>query len=113
MNHHQRIVTDTDLEKALDWLRDSAQALGDAKAELIRAGHMVKVTKAIVMKKFNEKPVSVQEREALVSDEFMNALERDAVAAGEFEKLRALRDAAALKIEAWRTEQASWRAMKL
>lgn len=108
-----RIVNDEDVDKALCWLRDSAQDIGDARAEVIRAGHMVKVTKALVMKMHNDKPVSVQEREALASPQYLAAIERDAVAAGEFEKLKSLRDAAALKIEAWRSEQATWRAMKL
>jgi hypothetical protein len=65
------------------------------------------------MKRFNDLSLAAAEREALTSPEYENALNEDANAAGEFEKLRALRDAAAMKIEAWRTEQASWRAMKL
>lgn len=113
MNQQQRIVTDIDLEKALDFLRDNAIIIGDAKAEVVRAGHMLKVTKSLLMKQWNDKPVSVQEREALASDAYMAALERDAVAAGEYEKLRALREAASLKIESWRSEQATWRAMRI
>lgn len=113
MNKHQRIVTESDLEKALDFLRDSAAELGNARAEMIRASHMIKVVKALAMKMHNDKPVSVQEREALCSTEYEAALLEDAKAAGEFEKLRALREAAALKIEAWRSEQASWRAMRI
>ena len=113
VRHQPRIVSDADLEKALDWLRDSAQEIGDAKAETIRASHMLKVVKALSMKVHNEKPISHQEREALASEEYRAALERDAVAAGEYEKMRALREAAALKIEAWRSEQANYRALKI
>lgn len=113
MNHHPRIVTEAELEKALEFLRDSAKALGDAKAETVRASHMVKVTKALCMKLFNDKPVSVQEREALTDERYMAALERDAVAAGEYERLRGLREAASMKIEAWRSEQATWRSMRI
>lgn len=113
MNHRTRIVTDEELEKALDWLRDNAKEMGDAKAETIRASHMMKVVKALGMKLHNEKPISHQEREAIASEEYRKALERDAVAAGEYEKMRALREAAALKIEAWRTEAANYRAMKI
>ena len=109
----RRIVTDEDLEKALDWLRDSAQEMGDVKAETVRAGHMMKVVKALTMKEHNDKPVSHQEREALASPAYLAALERDAVAAGEYEKMRALREAAALKIETWRTESANYRSMKV
>ena len=114
MSHHRpRIVTEEDLEKALDWLRDSAAELGAAKAETVRASHMLKVVKALSMKAHNEKPASHQEREAFASEAYLAALERDAVAAGEYEKLRALREAAALKIETWRSEQANYRAMRI
>jgi hypothetical protein len=113
VRHQPRIVSDEDLEKALDWLRDRARDLGDAKAESIRASHMIKVVKALGMKLHNEKPVSHQEREAMASEEFRAALERDAIAAGSYETLRALREAAALKVEAWRSEQANFRALKI
>lgn len=113
MSNRTRIVTDEDMEKALDWLRDSAIDMGEAKAELVRASHMVKVTRALVMRMHNEKPVTHQEREALASEEYRAALERDAIAAGEYEKLRALREAASLKIEAWRSEQANYRALRI
>jgi len=108
-----RLISDAELEKALDWLRDNAKTIGDAKAESVRAGHMVKHTKALAMKMHSELPVSAQEREAYASDEYKKAIERDAIAAGEYEKLRALREAAALKIESWRSEQANFRAMKV
>jgi hypothetical protein len=113
VSNRTRIVTDEDVEKALDWLRDSAQDMGDAKAELVEASHMLKVVKALRMKFDNDKSVAYQEREALASDEYREALKRDAKAAGEFEKLRALREAASLKIEAWRSEQANYRALRI
>jgi len=111
--HDGHIVQDEDLEKALDFLRDSAGRMGDAKAETVRRSHMLKHTKALVMKRFNELSAAAQTREAEASDEYLIALEADAVAAGEYEKLRSLREAAALKIEAWRSEQANYRAMKI
>jgi hypothetical protein len=113
MNVQQRIVTDHELELALDWLRDSAKEMGDVKAEAVRASHRLKVVKALSMKEHNDKPVSVQEREALASTAYSEALERDAIAAGEYEKMRALREAASLKIEAWRSEQANYRALRI
>jgi hypothetical protein len=108
-----QLVSDTDVEKALDFLRDNAREIGEAKAEAIRAERMTKHVRAIEMKKHNALPVSAQEREALASEEYVAALEREAVAAGEYEKMRALREAAALKIEAWRSMGANYRAMKL
>jgi hypothetical protein len=108
-----RIVTEAELEKALDFLRDNAREIGEAKAETVRASHMLKVTKALVMKLNNEMSAAKAEVEAYASSDYLAALERDAIAAGEYEKLRALREAAALKIEAWRSEQANYRAMKI
>lgn len=113
MNARQRIVTDESLESALDWLRDSAQEMGDAKANAVRCSHMLRVVKALEMKVHNEKPVAHQEREALTSQKYRQALEDDAIAAGEYEKMRSLREAAALKIEAWRSEQANYRALRI
>jgi len=113
MNAHQRVVTEAELEKALDFLRDNAREIGEAKAETIRASHMIKVTKALAMKMHNEMSAAKAEVEAYASTEYLAALERDAFAAGEYEKLRALREAAALKIDTWRSEQANYRAMKI
>lgn len=113
MTRHERIVTDDDLQKALDWLRDNAEDIGRAKAETVRAGHMIKHVKALEQKRHNEKPATHQEREALASEAYLAALERDAIAAGEYEKMRSLREAAALKIETWRSEQANYRALRV
>lgn len=77
------------------------------------ASHMIKHVKALVMKEFNHLPVSKAEVEAYASDRYLKALEEDAAAAGEYETMKALREAAALKIEAWRTEAANFRAMKI
>ena len=107
-----RIVSDDELEKALDFLRDSAAAIGAARAEMIRCSHMVKVTKALETKRYNHLPVTRAEVEALASDEYLDALTNDAIAAGEFEKLRALREAAAMRIQAWQTESANYRGMR-
>lgn len=108
-----RIVTDDELEMALNWLRDNASAIGEAKRQAVLAEKMTKHVKALEMKRHNEMPVSAQEREAYASDAYKRALFAEADAAGEYEKMRALREAAALKIEAWRSEQANVRAMKI
>lgn len=113
MSNRHRIVTDEEVEKALDFLRDNAQAMGDAKARVVRAGHMLKHIEAIESKMSEERSAEGRKADARCSLRYVAAIEEDAVAAGEFEKMRALREAAALKIESWRTESATWRAMKL
>ena len=108
-----RMITDSEVEKALDWLRDNAQAMGDAKARTVKAGHMLKHIEALLFKASDAKSAEAKKADARVSDKFIEATTEDAIAAGDYERLKALREAAALKIEAWRTEQASFRAMKL
>jgi len=53
------------------------------------------------------------EVEALASKAYMDALLEDAKAAGRYEQLRALREANAATIEAWRTESSNMRSVKL
>lgn len=107
------IVSDAEVEKALDWLRDCAAEIGIAKRDAVRSEYMVRHVKALAMKQHVDLPVSAQEREAYASDQYLTAIEQASVAAGEFEKLKSLREAASLKIEAWRSMGANYRAMKL
>lgn len=113
MSAHHRIVTETELEKALDFLRDNARALGEAKERVVKAGHMLKHIESLEFKKSEAKSAEAKKADARTSDAFVEAILEDAKAAGEYEMMRALREAAALKIESWRSEQATWRAMKI
>lgn len=106
-------VSEEDVEKALDWLRDNAAEIGNAKANALRSEWMLKHIKALEMKKHAGLPVTAQEREALASQAYLTAIEMAAIAAGEFEKAKGLREAAALKIETWRSASANYRSMKI
>jgi hypothetical protein len=97
-------------EKSMEWLMGSAQKLGHAKRRAVYAESMVKRMRAIVMKRYSHLPVSAAEREANASDELMEAYEVEADAAGEYETLRALKDAHIATIEGWRSMEASARA---
>jgi hypothetical protein len=113
MSDRRHIVTDKSMEQALDWLRDHAPEMGKAKERSVKAGHMVKHILHIEMKRSDEKTAAGKERDAYASKAYLDACEEDARAAGALEMMRSLREAAALKIEAWRTEQANWRSMKI
>lgn len=113
MNVHARIVQEDEVQKALDWLRDNALALGNAKARVIRSGHMLKHIEALEFKASEATSNDRRQADARTSDAYLEAINEDAMAAGEYEKLKALREAAALKIEAWRSESATYRSMKL
>lgn len=108
-----RLIADDDLDKALSWLRDNAKAIGQAKRRAVSAGHMVKHVEAIEFKISDAKSAEARKADARASDRFVEAINEDAEAAGEYETMRALRESAALKIESWRSEQANFRSMKI
>lgn len=108
-----RIVSNRDLQKALDFLRDSAQELSKAKSRAIKAGHMLKHVEALEFKMSDATSNDKRQADARTSDAYVDAMNEDAFAAGELAKLLALREAAAMKIEAWRSEQANYRSMRL
>lgn len=107
------LVTDAEVDAALDWLRDNAKTIGQAKREAVKSEHMLKHTKAIAMQLHSTLPVSAQEREAYASKQYAAAIEIAANAAGVFEEMKSMREAAALKIEVYRSASANYRAMKL
>lgn len=71
---------------------------------------MLKHTKAIVMKRFNQLPLSAQEREAYSSEDYRKAIEVDAIASSNLLVLKAEIEAAKITIDIWRTEKATERA---
>lgn len=109
----ENIVTEESVERALDWLRDNADEIGEAKRCAVKYDHMLKHVRAVAMKSHLDLPVGAQEREALASEVYKKAIEHAANAAGEYEKMKALREAAALRIEVWRSSCANFRSMKL
>lgn len=113
MSNRQRIVTEEELEKALDWLRDSAQEMGRCKGRLVKAQHMLGHIEALLSLKSDQSSDMKRKAEARSSEKFLEAIDEEAEAAAEFEKMKALREAAALKIETWRSEQANYRALKV
>jgi len=112
-NFSRRIVNDDDLEKALDWLRDSAHDMGQAKGRVVKSQHMTAHTEALMTLKSEQSSDMKRKADARASDKYLECINEEADAAAEFEKMKALREAAALKIETWRSEQANYRALKV
>ncbi len=108
----QQFISDDDVQKALDYLRDSAAEMGDLTYEAVRSEKMTKHVVALEMKKY-EGSAAAQLRDAQASEAFAEMARLEALAAGELAKARALREAAAAKIEAWRTSCSNYRAMKI
>ena len=89
--------------KAVDFLIDSAAEYAAARADQARTENMLRVVKSLAMKASGEKSAAAQEREAYASTEYRDAITELFEATKQAEKLRALREAARMKIEAWRS----------
>lgn len=74
---------------------------------------MLKHVEALEFKASDASSNDKRQADARTSDAYMEAINEDAIAAGELAKMHALREAAAMKIEAWRSEQANYRSMRL
>tara|TARA_R100000773_G_scaffold44663_1_gene47070 strand:- start:7455 stop:7802 length:348 start_codon:yes stop_codon:yes gene_type:complete len=106
-------LSDDEIDKAVDYLRDTAEITARHKAERVYAEEYKKTLKAILMKQFTDLPISAQEREALAHPKYIEHLEELKKAVFNDENMRALRTGAEAKIEAWRTKQANIRAIKI
>ncbi|TNE55181.1 MAG: hypothetical protein EP341_05365 [Sphingomonadales bacterium] len=95
--------------KATQYLIDSAAEIAAAKADLVRAENMLRVTKSLAMKHSGQNSAAAQEREAYASKQYQDAVNEIAEVAGAYEKLRALREAAKMQIEFWRSLNANQR----
>ena len=67
----------------------------------------------VLFKMSDAKSAEARKADARTSDRYIEAVTEEAKAAGAYEMMRALREAAAAKIEAWRTESSNYRAMKI
>jgi hypothetical protein len=104
------LVTDEQIHDCLEYLRKSALDVADARQRAIKATHMIKVVRAIVMAQHNDKSAAKAEVIAMSSQKYREAVDEDAIASAELEKIRSLRDAASMKIEVWRTASSNIRA---
>ena len=113
MSNIKQLITDEEIEKAVDWLRDNADDSAKSRAERIYIEEYRKSLKATLMKRFVDLPISAQEREAYAHPEYINHLKALKVAVEKDEKMRFLRVSAEAKIEAWRSMSANIRSIKI
>ena len=104
------LVDEDAVHAAMDYLRTSSITMGKARERAIRAHHMVKITRAMVMRQHDDIAVSKADILAMTSEQYMKAVLEDAEAAGDFEKLKSLQSAALQRIEVWRTASSNVRA---
>lgn len=106
-------ITDEEVDKALDFLRDTARDAAQARANRAYVEQYRKTLKAQIMKEHGQLSAVLQEREAYSDDRYVQHLEaiREAVQQDEFNRF--MREAASAKIQAWQTMSANNRSIKL
>lgn len=105
------MIEDDKVHDALEYLRTNAPKAAEARAHKVYMEEFRKTIKAQQMAKFNNLPVSAQEREAYRSDEYHAHLKalKEAVYQDELNRWGMV--AATSVIEAWRTQNANHRGM--
>jgi hypothetical protein len=105
-------VSDEAASDALEWMVKNAKALGNAKRMAVLSESMTKRVKALEMARSDAKTISEKERDALASAAYLEAIQQEAEAAGAYETMRALKDAATARIECWRSLSATQRTLR-
>lgn len=104
------IITDQEARRAVEFLVHSAAEIAQAKADADRAEKMLKHIKAMAMKDSGESSAAAQLREAEASAAYVQGIAACYEATKHAEMLKAQREAANIKIEAWRSVKADQRA---
>lgn len=97
------MITEADIERALDWMRDNAEKMAKAKADRVTLENYKSVIKAELMSERVSDPVNAQERHAYSHPSYKNHLEAIRIAIEEDERLKFLYEAAQVKISYWQT----------
>lgn len=108
------MISDDEAERAVDFLRDSAEKAAHARAERAFAEEYRKSMKALIMSHGQDgQSMALQERNAYANEKYIAHLGaiRDTVFQDEL--MRAQREAAHAKINAWQTMSANLRATKI
>ncbi len=103
------MITDDQVDKALEYLRTNAHKAATARAHKIYMEEYRKTVKAQQMARHSGIPITAQEREAYSSPDYIMHLEaiKEAVYQDEFNRWGMV--AATSTIEAWRTQNANRR----
>jgi phage host-nuclease inhibitor protein Gam len=98
------MITDSEAEKALDYIRDNATKVAQAKANRVYVEEFRKTIKAQLMREHSELPLGAQEREAYADERYKQHLAALKEAIEKDEYLRWMMTAAEAKISAWQTQ---------
>lgn len=97
------MLTEKEIMQAFDYLRDSAVEAAQARYDKTYHEQMRKAVKATMYRLSTASTIAGKEAEAYASEEYKAAVEKMAEADKAYELVRARREAAVARIEAWRT----------
>jgi hypothetical protein len=100
-------MKDYDPNNAIDYIFKNAPAYAKAKGELAELEAFKSSLKAIKMSESAEQSLGAQEREAYRSEAYQDLCKAIGVATENAEALRWKLEAAKMRFEAWRTQEAS------
>lgn len=103
------MISDEDIHKALDYLRDTAKPAAQARADREYLDKFMKSKLAMLASGLNEGSEALRDREARKHPDFLEVLEGYKEAVRRDEEFRFLRDAAQAKISAFQTFSANAR----
>lgn len=108
------MITDDEAERAVDFLRDSAERSARARAHRVFTEEYRKSMKALIMSHHDEaSSIAQKEMLAYASEKYIAHLTEIKDAVFQDELMRAQREAAQAKISAWQTESANLRGAKI
>lgn len=104
------MITQEQAEKSVDWLRDNARDMAQARATRVYMEQWIKTVKATLQQEINAQSMAASEMLALANPKYLAALQayREAVEADEYNRFMVT--AAEAKIEAWRSQESTRRA---
>ncbi len=100
-------IKDYDPHEAIDFIFKTAPQYAKASGELAQLENFRHSLKAIKMSQTDEQSLGAQEREAYRSQEYQDLCKAIGVAVEQKEALRWQLEAAKMRFEAWRTQQAN------
>ena len=101
------MITDQDVEKALDFMRDNATKAAQARANLAYMDEYRKVLKGQIMRENSSLAIGAQEAIAYADPRYAAHLEASKQANFEDGRLKFMLEAARAKLDAWQTQSAN------
>lgn len=107
--HSDNMITEKEIQRCFDFLRDSAPVIAQARHNKVRLDELRKVIWSELRMQAPDGNVAEKDAWAYAHSTYREHIEEMANAAREFQLLYAQREAASSKISAWQTHSANER----